>query len=163
MLGITIRTALLLTVAAFAGACTPDQPEAETKAVAPETVGTAPAAMPRRPAPEGASVHFTTPQDGAIVSSPVRVEFAIVGMDLVPAGRDAENSGHHHVLIDTDLPDMTLPIPADAKHVHFGDGSASAELKLAPGEHTLQLLFADYLHIPHDAPVYSERITITVE
>ena len=159
----TIRTALLLTVATLAGACTSEQPEAGTTAVAPATVGRSPAAMPRRPAPEEASVHFVTPEDGAIVSSPVRVVFAITGMDLVPAGKDAENSGHHHVLIDTDLPDLSLPIPADEKHVHFGDGSATAELELPPGKHTLQLLFADYLHIPHDAPVYSERITITVE
>jgi len=157
-----IRPALLLAAATLASACTPEQPEAGTTAV-PTSVGTAPAAMPRRPAPAGASVHFLAPEDGAIVSSPVRVEFAVTGMDLVPAGKDAENSGHHHVLIDTDLPDLTLPIPADDKHVHFGDGSARAELALAPGEHTLQLLFADYLHIPHDAPVYSERITITVE
>jgi len=82
---------------------------------------------------------------------------------VLPAGEDADNSGHHHILIDTDLPDMALPIPADPKHVHFGDGSTTAELMLAPGAHTLQLLFADYLHIPHDGPVYSERITITVE
>jgi hypothetical protein len=160
---ITLRTAILLTAAAFAGACTPEQPEAGTKAVAPANVGTTEATMPRRPAAEGASVHFITPEDGAIVSSPVRVEFAIVGMELAPAGKDTENSGHHHVLIDTDLPDMTQPIPADAMHVHFGDGAATAELVLAPGEHTLQLLFADYRHLPHDPPVYSGRITITVE
>jgi hypothetical protein len=148
---------------AFAGACTSEQPETETATDASATVGTAQTAMPRRAAPEGASVHFVTPRDGAVVSSPVRVEFALVGMDLVAAGKDVDNSGHHHVLIDTDLPDMAGPIPADARHVHFGDGSAIAELKLEPGEHTLQLLFADYRHVPHDAPVYSERITITVE
>jgi hypothetical protein len=154
---------LVLTITALAGACTSEQPEAETITDAPATVGTAQAAKPRRPAPEGAAVYFVAPKDGAIVSSPVHVEFAVVGMHLAPAGNDVENSGHHHVLIDTDPPDMALPIPSDAKHVHFGDGSATAELELQPGEHTLQLLFADYLHIPHDAPVYSERITITVE
>lgn len=155
------RTLLLLTSAAFAGACSPEPPEAETTVAAP--AGAAEATMPRRPAPAGASVYFITPQDGAVLSSPVRVEFAVAGMDVLPAGEDADNSGHHHILIDTDLPDMSLPIPADAKHVHFGDGSTTAELMLAPGAHTLQLLFADYLHIPHDGPVYSERITITVE
>jgi hypothetical protein len=72
-------------------------------------------------------------------------------------------SGHHHVLIDAELPAMDMPIPADANHVHFGDGSSTTELTLEPGEHTLQLLFADHLHIPHDPPVYSDRITITVE
>ena len=67
------------------------------------------------------------------------------------------------MLIDTGLPVLDLPIPADANHVHFGDGSSSTRLELAPGEHTLQLLFADHLHIPHEPPVYSEPITITVE
>lgn len=155
------RTLLLLTSAAFAGACSPEPPEAEATVAAP--AGATEATTPRRPAPAGASVYFITPQDGAVLSSPVRVEFAVAGMDVLPAGEDADNSGHHHILIDTDLPDMALPIPADAKHVHFGDGSTTAELMLAPGAHTLQLLFADYLHIPHDGPVYSERITITVE
>jgi hypothetical protein len=155
------RTLLLLTAAGFAGACSPEPPEAEATVAAP--AGAAGSTMPRRPAAAGASVHFITPEDGAVVSSPVRLEFAVAGMEVLPAGEDADNSGHHHILIDTDLPDMALPIPADAKHVHFGDGSTTAELILAPGTHTLQLLFADYLHIPHDGPVYSERITVTVE
>lgn len=119
--------------------------------------------LQRKPSANGAAVRFTTLEDGAIVSSPLLVEFAVSGMDLMPAGRDAPNSGHHHILIDSDLPDMNMPIPADARHVHFGDGSTKAELTLAPGQHTLQLLFADYLHIPHDVPVYSEQITITVQ
>jgi hypothetical protein len=84
-------------------------------------------------------------------------------MAVVRAGDNAPNSGHHHLLIDTGLPDLTLPIPADANHVHFGDGSTTTERTLPPGKHTLQLLFADYLHIPHDPPVFSEPITITVE
>jgi hypothetical protein len=84
-------------------------------------------------------------------------------MDLVPAGQQAEHSGHHHVLVDTGLPDLDLPVPADERHIHFGDGSSSTELVLEPGEHTLQLLFADHLHIPHDPPVYSEVITVMVE
>ncbi|MFQ5982802.1 MAG: DUF4399 domain-containing protein [Woeseiaceae bacterium] len=67
------------------------------------------------------------------------------------------------MIIDSELPDFGLPVPKDDDHVHFGDGSSQAELALAPGQHTLQLLFADYLHIPHDPPVFSERITITVE
>lgn len=147
------------------GACSPDsdqQPSDDTPSPAADNVAE-PATSTRRPSPEGAAVSFITPQDGAVVSSPVQVEFSVAGMDLVPAGNDAPNSGHHHILIDAELPDMSLPVPADANHVHFGDGSASTELTLPPGEHTLRLLFADYLHIPHDPAVYSERITITVE
>lgn len=138
----------------------PAPPAAEASETAPESK---PAGLPRSSAAESARVYFIAPQDGDVVSSPVRVEFGIEEMEVVPAGTQAENSGHHHVLVDTGLPPLDAPIPADAQHVHFGDGSTETELELDPGEHTLQLLFADHLHIPHKPPVYSERITITVE
>lgn len=121
------------------------------------------ATLGKSPAAEGASVAFVSPRDGDVVASPFRVEFTVSGMDLAPAGTEVPLSGHHHILIDTGLPDLDLPVPADEHHLHFGDASSSAELSLTPGQHTLQLLFADHLHIPHDRPVYSERITITVE
>ena len=74
------------------------------------------------------------------------------------------NTGHHHLLIDVDeLPNMTLPIPADENHVHFGGGQTETILSLAPGGHTLQLLLGNYLHIPHDPPVVSKKIRITVQ
>lgn len=123
----------------------------------------APAVRPRTPSAAGARVFFITPADGATVSNPVSVEFGIAGMSVVRAGDDTPLTGHHHLLIDTDLPDLGLPIPADANHVHFGDASSSTELTLAPGEHTLRLLLGDELHIPHDPPVMSESITITVQ
>ena len=152
----------LLLAFVLVGGCGPDSGQEESVAAANVTdeADTAPA---RSASPEGAAVRFITPEDGATVSSPVRVEFEITGMGLVPAGNNEANSGHHHLVVDTGLPDMNLPVPADDRHVHFGDGSSSTELTLPPGEHTLQLLFADYLHIPHEPPVYSEQITITVE
>jgi Domain of unknown function (DUF4399) len=138
---------------------------------APDSKSTAPAdnqagqqmAMTRTPSPPGARVFFITPADGAVVPTTFPIVFGVEGMTVVKAGDATPGSGHHHLLIDTELPDMNLPIPADANHVHFGDGSTSTERTLPPGRHTLQLLFADHLHIPHDPPVYSERITITVE
>jgi hypothetical protein len=119
--------------------------------------------MPRTPSPAGARAFFITPADGATVTNPVRIEFGVEGIDIVTAGTQQPNSGHHHLLIDTGLPDLTLPIPADDRHKHFGDGSSSTELTLEPGEHTLRLLVGDYLHIPHDPPVMSDEITIGVE
>lgn len=123
----------------------------------------APALPPRTASPDGARVFFITPADGDTVANPIRVEFGIDGMRVAAAGLNEENSGHHHLLIDTDPPEFDMPIPADSHHIHFGDASTSTELTLAPGEHTLQLLLADYAHIPHDPPVMSDRITITVE
>lgn len=118
---------------------------------------------PRTPSPALAAVFFITPADGDTVSSPVHIEFGLDGMDVVPAGVAEPSSGHHHLLVDTGLPDLGLPIPADEHHIHFGDGSTSTDLALEPGVHTLQLLLGDHLHIPHDPPVMSETITITVE
>lgn len=122
-----------------------------------------PAALPRTAAPAAARVFFITPADGDTVSSPVAVEFGIEGMQVVRAGDATPDSGHHHLLVNADVPDPSLPVPADSSHIHFGDASTSTELELPPGEHTLQLLLGDHLHIPHDPPVMSEQITITVE
>jgi hypothetical protein len=133
-------------------------PEADAVVVA-----AAPAAMPRTVSPEGASVFFITPADGDTVSNPVEIEFGIEGMVVVAAGVNDAHSGHHHLLVDTDAPDMGLPIPADANHIHFGDASTSTELTLEPGQHTLRLLLGDHLHIPHNPPIISAPITITVK
>lgn len=115
------------------------------------------------PAPEGADVYFLSPLDGAVVTSPVVVAFGLKGMGVAPAGVEKEKTGHHHLLIDTDLPNLELPIPADGQHKHFGGGQTETVIELPPGKHTLQLLLGNYLHVPHDPPVCSERITITVE
>jgi hypothetical protein len=119
--------------------------------------------LPKTASAPGASVFFITPEDGATVSNPVTIEFGIEGMTVVAAGVNDAHSGHHHLLVDTGLPALDLPVPADPNHIHFGDGSTSTELTLDPGEHTLQLLLADHLHIPHEPPVTSATITITVE
>lgn len=120
-------------------------------------------AMPRTASPEGARVFFISPADGDTVSNPIAIEFGIEGMSVVAAGVNEDHSGHHHLLVDTGVPDTGLPIPADANHIHFGDASTATELTLAPGEHTLRLLLGDHLHMPHDPAVVSDPITIMVE
>jgi hypothetical protein len=119
-------------------------------------------AQDRTPAPPGSKVYFITPKDGARIKGPVTVRFGLAGMGIAPAGVPFPNSGHHHLLIDTDPPSPDQPIPADDRHVHFGKGQTETVLTLAPGRHTLQLLLADHQHRPHEQPVISEKITITV-
>jgi hypothetical protein len=97
------------------------------------------------------------------VSNPVTVRFGLRGMGIAPAGIAMENTGHHHLLIDAEPPPFNLPVPADANHVHFGKGQTEATVTLAPGRHRLQLLLADHLHVPHDPPVVSRPVTITVK
>ena len=125
----------------------------------------------RTAAPEGAEVYFANLEDGATVSAPVKVVFGLSGMGVAPAGTDKEKTGHHHILIDRaplgEGPDgaeeLEVGLPADENHVHFGGGQTEVSLDLAPGEHTLQLVLGDMNHVPHDPPVVSEVITITVE
>ena len=120
-------------------------------------------AQERTPAPAGAEVYIIAPKNGAHVHSPVLVQFGLKGMGIAPAGIKFDNTGHHHLLIDTDAPaDLAAPLPATDKIVHFGKGQTETSLTLAPGKHTLQLLLADQNHIPHSPPVLSQKITITV-
>ncbi len=113
-------------------------------------------------APEGASVYIISPSHGEVVSSPVKVIFGLSGMGVAPAGVQKDKTGHHHLLIDTGLPDLSLPIPADDKHRHFGGGQTEVIIELSAGSHTLQLLLADFAHVPHKPVIKSEQITITV-
>ncbi len=120
-------------------------------------------AQDRTPAPDGASAYIISPANGDTVASPLTVVFGLDGMGVAPAGTEKDNTGHHHLLIDTGQPALDEPIPADDNHVHFGGGQTQVQIELTPGEHTLQLLLGDLNHIPHDPPVASELITITVE
>src|SRR5271169_6388990 len=105
-------------------------------------------AQERTPSPSGAEVYIISPKDGAKVHAPVRVQFGLKGMGIAPAGVKFDNTGHHHLLVDTDLADINLnaPLPATATIIHFGKGQTETTLTLAPGKHTLELLFADYQH-----------------
>jgi hypothetical protein len=117
----------------------------------------------RTPSPPGAKVFIIKPKDGATVPSPVTVKFGIEGMEIAPAGTDKPNSGHHHLLIDTEVTDFSEAIPKDENHIHYGKGQTEATVDLKPGKHTLQLLLGDKNHIPHDPPVKSDVVTITVK
>lgn len=119
--------------------------------------------IPRTPSPEGARLYFITPSDGDVVSSPLVVRFGLGGMGVAPAGVPAAKTGHHHLVIDAKTPPSNAPVPADDHHKHFGGGQTEVTLDLAPGEHTLQLVLGDHNHVPHDPPVVSERIRITVK
>jgi hypothetical protein len=122
------------------------------------------APMPNVPAPQGAAVYFQAPRDGESVRSPFIIRFGLRGMGVAPAGVAQPNTGHHHLLIDTAAPaDESLPLPANDQIRHFGLGQTEAEISLPPGQHTLQLVLGDWLHRPHQPPVKSEIITVTVE
>ncbi len=120
--------------------------------------------LPRTPSPEGAEVYFIWPKDGKTVNKRFMVRFGLKGMGIAPAGIDFPNTGHHHLLIDVEeLPNFNLPLAATENVVHFGLGQTETRVSLPSGKHTLQLVFADKIHLPHKPAVTSEKITITVK
>ena len=120
-------------------------------------------AVPRMPSAPGARVYFIGLENGAQVGGTLTVRFGLSGMGVAPAGYPGEGTGHHHLIVDAELPPLDASLPNDATHRHFGGGQTETEIELAPGDHTLQLVFADHNHVPHDPPLVSERITVRVE
>ena len=107
-------------------------------------------------------VNFIDPRDGAQVVSPFTVRMGTEGVTVEPASQGVRDGyGHHHIIIDADLPPLDQPIPSDEQHRHFGGGQAETTLDLPPGEHTLRLLFAQGNHISY-SPAITDMITITV-
>ncbi len=166
----TRSLSLLLSATVLLAACSkkdeaPAAPAAEpAAAAAPEAaapVAAAPAPV-SAPAPAGAKLSFAELKDGATVSSPLLVKFAVEGIAIAPAGSDAPASGHHHLVIDAELPAVDAPIPANANYVHFGKGQTETSIELTPGTHTLQLVFANGQHLPFNPQLASEKITVTV-
>ena len=115
------------------------------------------------PSPPDAEAYFIWPSDGTVIrGGKLWVRMGLRNMGVAPAGVEKSNTGHHHLIVNGDLPSFDFEIISDRKHLHFGGGQTEARLELPPGKHTLQLLFADHEHIPHNPPVYSEKITIIV-
>ena len=114
-------------------------------------------------APADAYAYIISPRHGEVVSSPVKVVFGLAGMGVAPAGGERDGTGHHHLLIDIELPRTDFPVPNDANHKHFGAGQTQTVIELPAGEHVLQLLLGDMNHIPHNPTVVSPPITVTVE
>jgi hypothetical protein len=120
-------------------------------------------AVEKSSSPDKAMLYIISPQDGDTVSSPVKVIFGLNGMGVAPAGIKMKNTGHHHLLIDlAQLPDINLPIPSDDHHRHFGKGQTEAYIELDKGQHTLQLILGDHMHVPHEPPIISKKIRIKV-
>ncbi len=117
------------------------------------------------PAPANAYAYIGYPNDGQTFAAgkPIKVWFGLRYMGVAPRGVKFPNTGHHHLLIDTDLPPMDQEIPSDRNHLHYGAGETETTIELPPGKHTLQLLMGDDRHIPTDPPVYSKKITIYVK
>lgn len=112
--------------------------------------------------PADAKVFFVSPKDGDVIKGEVTVQMGVEGMTVKPAGEIVANTGHHHILIDTDPVKKGTVVPADDQHKHFGKGQTETTLQLAPGKHTLSLQFANGIHASYGEQL-SASISITVE
>lgn len=126
-------------------------------------VGT-PAWAELTPAPTNAALYIIWPSDGTVIrGGKLWVRMGLRNAGVAPKGVAMPNVGHHHLLLDTDLPPLDEEIPSDRNHLHFGGGQTEARLEdLPPGNHTIQLLLGDQDHTPHDPPIYSKKINISV-
>lgn len=123
----------------------------------------APASQAATPAPPNAEAYIIWPPDGAVITGgKLWVRMGLRNMGVCPKGVDAFSCGHHHLLVDAELV-TDAQIPNDRNHLHFGAGETEARIELPPGKHTLQLLMGDQDHRPHDPPIHSKKITITVK
>jgi hypothetical protein len=125
--------------------------------------GAAMALNERTPAPNGAELYFHSPLDGTTVPPRIVVRIGLRNMGVAPSGVEMPNTGHHHLLIDTELRSLDQPIPADYNHIHLGNGQTEVRVTLPPGRHTLQLVLGDHDHVPHNPPIMSRRITVLVK
>lgn len=122
-----------------------------------------PALAAKTPSPPNAEAHIIWPTDGTVIhGGKFWVRMGLRNMGVCPKGVNIPNVGHHHVLVDAELPSFDEHIPSDRNHLHFGAGETEARIELPPGKHTLQLLMGDHDHVPHDPPVYSKKISIIV-
>jgi hypothetical protein len=122
------------------------------------------AAPPRPKAPHGAKVFIVAPKNGATVGQDVLVKFGASGIKVAPSTDTTPGTGHHHLLIDQkQLPPLDQPIPNDEQHKHYGKGQTEDTIHLSPGDHTLQLDFADAAHMQFDPPIVSRKIRIHVK
>lgn len=165
VLSLTLAATLALTACSKKTEAPPAEPAVTPPpAETPATSATPEAAsLTSTAAPDGAKVFFVDLKDGDEVSSPLTIKFGAEGIDVVPAGEDKPNSGHHHLVIDAELPPPNAPIPANEHYMHFGKGQTEATIELTPGKHTLQLDFGNYLHVPFEPPLASDKITVTVK
>ncbi|TAL33780.1 MAG: DUF4399 domain-containing protein [Alphaproteobacteria bacterium] len=153
-----VLTALMLTVALMPVLSLAEEDSGAKRAPAASSGAAA------VPAPQPAAF-FVDLKDGDTVASPLKIKFGVNGLEVAPAGTDKPNTGHFHLLIDTEMTaeELKTTIPADDKHVHYGKAQTEAEVTLTPGKHTLQILMGDGNHVPHNPPVMSDKITVTVK
>ena len=114
------------------------------------------------PAQAADGVAFLEPKNGATVTNPVHLKFAVSGMSVAPAGKLVDGTGHHHLLIDSKPLPKGEVVPASDRAIHYGKGQTETDVTLPPGDHTLTLQFADGAHRSY-GPEWSQTVKVHVK
>ena len=62
------------------------------------------------PSPPGSDAYIIWPPDGAVITGgKLWVRMGVRNMSICPKGINRPNVGHHHLLLDTDLPPSLYP------------------------------------------------------
>jgi hypothetical protein len=150
-LSLAVSSTLVLFVAACSAA---DKTPAADTGGAP-AVDAAPAAAVT---PE---VTITSPADGDSVSQPFTVKLGAAGVEVIAAtGTSEPGKGHHHLVLDGDVPSETAALPKPPLVYHLGTGATEKVMdSLTPGSHRIIAVFAGGDHVPMTSV---KRDTITV-
>ena len=110
------------------------------------------------------SVQIVLPAEGPFEEgSSVMVTLEVSGLTIAPAGTTDPGTGHHHLMIDRDLPVGGLLIPSFPGQVHLGQGQLEYEIEgLDAGEHRVIAVVGDGTHIPLD-PWVVDTVRFVIE
>ncbi|HAW91011.1 MAG TPA: rod shape-determining protein RodA [Gemmatimonadetes bacterium] len=113
---------------------------------------------------DSASVQIVLPDEGPFEEgSSVMVTLEVSGLTIASAGTTDPGTGHHHLMIDRDLPVGGLPIPSFQGQVHLGQGQLEYEIEgLDAGEHVVIAVVGDGTHIPLD-PWVVDTVRFVIE
>ncbi len=113
---------------------------------------------------DSASVQIVLPDEGPFEEgSSVMVTLEVSGLTIASAGTTDPGTGHHHLMIDRDLPVGGLVIPTFPGQVHLGQGQLEYEIEgLDAGEHVVIAVVGDGTHIPLD-PWVVDTVRFVIE
>ena len=113
---------------------------------------------------DSASVQIVLPAEGPFEEgSSVMVTLEVSGLTIASAGTTDPGTGHHHLMIDRDLPVGGLLIPSFPGQVHLGQGQVEYEIEgLDAGEHMIIAVVGDGTHVPLD-PWVVDTVRFVIE
>lgn len=97
------------------------------------------------------TVSITSPSEGdTLTGSAVHITLGSTGIEIAPAADARPETAHHHLYLDTDVPESEAPIPMGMTGVvHLGQGQTDYHWEnVAPGPHRIIAVLADPGHIP---------------